>query len=718
VKIKWLGLFFGLFFLLPKVVFAQSLGYNIVNNFFKNGVFDAKAFELIARQNPGGTVTVRLVSQELRAHPDLISLIQSAASQYGLSVVWQPEDWSTTTPQQFRDFWLPYLQKITMGKISLFTEYNYHYGNPGYYAQILVAALQGGLKVPIATTNFNLTNPTGTNPYGQPMVQYVDFLKKVKTSCASLGQPNCLNKVPVWAVSIYGRGATVGAQVDDFIRQLKAFKAAVEGLGVSFAGKQIIIPEAGIDPGIPIQQRLVMAARFITALEQKLAADPELAGLIDSMTFLFMDDKTGKQYLLVKDENGNWIVLEYKTFGLVGQSGPVGGESDNVGTTQGRSFIVEKTVCWNRYDEAVKAIIRSLQFNISKNEKTAKNLRQINTRLIPPGEEDMEKKNQSEGEIAFEVCENNTDKWFNTEETIKVAVPKTYQQASTNGIQVAGFLYPPEAAASGQAKTDGVPTANKKTGPIIAAPQLAAGDYVDIASFSCTAAAWQISCTVVVNAGLTGHIWVHANGQMLGFNTIGNGLTYYYKTGAAGAKPTSYTVNVSAVNHDLQPKLSASASCTIEFDQFGNGACSGSGVPPEPPMCKPKNNNGDSMGFEEKQAEGAVKIPIKHGYSTLQSFLEALGRIGNVCRDVEFVFTPITSIPFTFPDETTQRERVYQVFAPPEEAEKYQFKHGAAPAEFGIQASPETVAETELDIFGQKGVDNARRETIKLLTPD
>ncbi len=719
--IKKTFLFFIAFILFfSKTVFAQSLGYNIVNNFFNpDGSFNDKAFELIANQNPNATVTVRLTSGELRLYPNLVSLIENAAQKYGIgNIIWQPEDWSATTPQQFNDFWVGYLSQITMGEISLFTEYNYHYGSPENYAQILISALNAGFQVPIASTNFNTTNPTGSNPFGGQMIEYVEFLRQVQASCASAGRASCLNEIPVWSVSIYSHfTGDIGAAVDDFINQFNSFKNALLNLGVDLSGKRFIIPEVGLDPSLPIDQRLAAAAGFITALEARIHGDVELSGLISSMTFLFMDDKTGKQYLIIKI-NGQWVVVNYEDYDLVGLSGsPIGGESQRIGSAHGRSFIAEKTVCWDNFDEAVSAVVRALDFNISQNDKIAENLKVANSLLIPPGIKNKDKAEESQGEITFEVCQNNTRNWFTTEDSIKISVPESYMQASTNGVQVGGYFSPKGVDSTGIAFAN--PSSEKSNGPVIAAPQGESGDFVSIASFSCSATSWQVGCTLVVDAGYYGHVWVEANGQFLGINAVGRGLTYYYNANVGGEKPSSYTISAQVTNHDVSPKLSDGASCTIVFDARGNGTCSGSGTPlepPEPPLCVPRDNSGEPMEYEGRDTSGVTRIPMDHGLS-LEGFLEQIGLGFGVCKSVEFVFTPVTSVPYTFPDEKIQRENIYRTIAPPGSEDKYMFKHGETQDTFEASGRDSSVFDTALDIFGQKGVKKAHDQTIHYLLP-
>lgn len=718
---KFFLFFVGSFFLFSHSISAQSTGYNIVNNFFNpDGSFNDQAFKLIAGGSPNPAVTVRLTSAELQLYPNLVSLIQSAAQRYGISnITWQPEDWSATTPEQFNNFWIDHLSQITMGQISLFTEYNYHYGNPDNYAQILISALNAGFQVPIASTNFNTTNPSGINPFGGQMLEYVEFLNQVQASCASSGRAGCLNEIPVWSVSIYAHyTGDVGVAVDDFINQFNNFRNTLSSFGIDLSGKQFVVPEVGLDPSLPINQRLAAAADFITALEARVHGDPGFSSLIDSMTFLFMDDKTGKQYLIVKID-GRWVVLDYEDYGLVGLSGrgSVGGEPKRVGSAHGRSFIATKTVCWDRFDEAVSAIVKALEFNISKNDSVADNLREANSLLIPPGRDNKSKAEESEGEITFEVCQNNTRNWFTTEDSIKISVPASYMQASTNGVQVGGYLNPKGVDSSEIAYN--VPK-NTNPGPIVAAPEGESGDYVSIRSFSCSATSWQVNCTLVVDAGHYGHVWVEVNGQFLGVNAVGRGLTYYYNANVGGEKPESYTVSASVTNHDTSdPKLSDGSSCTIVFDTRGNGTCSGSGVPiepPEPPLCVPRDNEGEPMEYEGRDTSGITRIPMDHGYS-LERFLQELAKGFGVCDTVEFVFTPVTSVAYTMPDEEIQRENIYQLFAPPGAEEDYLFRHGETQDIFEARGRDSSIFETALDIFGQKGVDKAKKKTIEYLQP-
>jgi len=397
--------------LFPSSVSAQGMGYNIVNNFFdKDGRFNEAAFAEVARNNPGGAITVRITSGDLNGHPDLIANIQAAVRRYNLNVVWQPEDWRATTPADFRDFWLPQLSQITTGTISLFTEYNYHYGHPDFYAQILSLALNSPIGNRVAMTNFNITNPSGLQgPFGETMMEYGEFLRKVQERCG-----NCLNDVPVWAVSIYGRGSNPGEAVNDFVNQMEGFISTLESLGVNLSGKQLVIPEIGLDPQIPIGQRLRMVADFARQLEDEIHNDPHFKALFEnnglslsSITFLIMDDKTGKQYLLVKDEDGNWVIIEYGALGLMGGVGPGGVAACDYATS------IQKLVLRGKSPKDVEKGIRKLKLKeaeVADWQPLSKAIQAARDKIRPPSNDDKKEKlplSPCQGYIEYYYCDGS-----------------------------------------------------------------------------------------------------------------------------------------------------------------------------------------------------------------------------------------------------------------------------------------------------------------------
>jgi len=403
--------FFLLFFLLfSSSVFAQSAGYNIVNNLFdEKGGFNEEIFAVIGENNPGGTVTVRLTSGDLESHPNLIQEVQDAAAKYNLDVVWQPEDWQTTTPQRFEEFWLPKLKQINRGTISLFVEYNYHYGHPDYYAEILKAALNSEIKDRVAITNFNITNPTGLiGPYGEVMIEYREFLQEIRKRC-----PDCLDKVPTWSMVSYVHNG------EGFINQVKGFVNSLKELGVDLRGKKLIIPEVGLEPNVlSIEERLGRISNFAKEIERIVKYDPEFRqflannGLeLSSFTFLLMDDKTGKQYLLVKDKNGNWVVKEYAQLGIFAGGGPGRGEVCDYAITVKRLKIRGKSEA-DASRQARKIALTEMKIATWKN--TAESVFSFWENIHPPEDEEEKKKKRTPqrispclGYIEFYYCDDN-----------------------------------------------------------------------------------------------------------------------------------------------------------------------------------------------------------------------------------------------------------------------------------------------------------------------
>ncbi|MCD6225660.1 hypothetical protein J7J95_01085 [bacterium] len=400
--------FFLFFFLFSSSVFAQSAGYNIVNNLFdEEGGFNEEVFAVIGENNPGGAVTVRLTSGDLESHPNLIQEVQDTAAKYNLDVVWQPEDWQATTPQRFEEFWLPKLKQINRGTISLFVEYNYHYGHPDYYAEILKAALDAGLSN-LALTNLNITNPSGgRSPFGEEMFDYRKFLRQVSQRC-----PSCLESIPVWSISSYGKTA------EETVGQIKNFVASLREMGISLQGKRLIIPEIGLDPQLPIEERIAKIGAFAQKIERIVKYDPEFRqflasnGLeLSSFTFLLMDDKTGKQYLLVKDKNGNWVVKEYAQLGIFAGGGPGRGEVCDYAITVKRLKIRGKSEA-DASRQARRIALTEMKIATWKN--TAESVFSFWKNIRPPEDEEEKKKKRTPqrispclGYIEFYYCDDN-----------------------------------------------------------------------------------------------------------------------------------------------------------------------------------------------------------------------------------------------------------------------------------------------------------------------
>jgi len=754
------------FFIFPSLVRADSYGYNVVNNFYNtDGSFNDKVFELLA----GGTATVRLISGEINAHPGLIADIEAAAREYSINLIWQPEDWHATTSAEFNSFWVEQLSHITMGTISLFTEYNYFDGSPSEYAAILQSALSAGFQVPVGTTNFNITNPTGSG-----MTQYVEFLQEVDNNC------HCLSQIPVWSVSIYGRydGTNVNQAVDDFINQLQGFKDALASLGIDLAGKTIIIPEAGLDPGKPIGERLNLAVQFAQELENRGVPG------VEGITFLLMDDKTGKQYLVVKvcDPSGNcqWVVMDYSDFGIIGLSGPGGsGQLKRAGTAQGESFIVEVSagLFWDSAESARSAALKKAakvtvkggasNIDVSDNEALSMSLKEVNQKIIPPGVTNQNEERVSAGKILFEVCEEDTYNWFVAEGDIDLFdIPNSYQRASTNGQQIAGFMMPPGDSIASLLTQDFQAVSFQQTAfsfqegnelleenKVLGNQALAADNPCPNISFSAwgdTAGGdygllcWEIK-------GQPGDLsycdWgynITVNGQVVGGLTMLGGANNCLVNPSGGATITCHDGGASPAifsgsgqvgltittvrgpeSYDCRPDLARQINCIVEGDKI---ICTDVGgnpiVPPPPPLCKIRHNSGDNIGKKDVGSQGDVVLEAEASWSpqdlldAIENFFQGLAESIGLKKTFNFVFTPYATVSFTNPDERIQREGIYYRLALP--GHGLGFGHGETEGDkFALEMEDKSSekAVTNLDFYGQEGPKDAYDYTEEYLTP-
>ncbi|OFY45379.1 MAG: hypothetical protein A2Z69_00070 [Bacteroidetes bacterium RBG_13_44_24] len=125
--------------------------------------------------------------------------------------------------------------------------------------------------------------------------------------------------------------------------------------------------------------------------------------------------------------------------------------------------------------------------------------------------------------------------------------------------------------------------AQSQTGPIIASPgeiKLLAQNAtatLEIRSITCSGG----SCRVVIDGSGYGHAWVTINGQFMGINALGPGLTY--TIGSPGPGGTA-CISVSAINYDIgtpDGHLNDTESCCMTLDENGTGTCKGE--PYEPP---------------------------------------------------------------------------------------------------------------------------------------
>ncbi len=308
-------------------------------------------------------------------------------------------------------------------------------------------------------------------------------------------------------------------------------------------------------------------------------------------------------------------------------------------------------------------------------------------------------------------------------------------------------------------------------------PQVTFEPYVEPSGLLC----WRIKGeSLPSGSGPFGCDWgyqVLVNGQpaggvsMLGgYNNClakpGGTMIDCHSGGGSGAMVSGNSLNVTlkftsppkvaGLKKDCRPELARHARC--QKDAKGNWVClndKGRPIPtPIPPLCRAKANTGQPISYQTIAAQGQSRLdisPKSFGYDQAnfaqklrnlvsdawqryQKLLEDLLAKGvkdlppwvppaHICEDVDFVFTPYTSVSYTFPDEQIQREGIFQRLAPPTASDKFRFRHGSNPGQFVLETHDEGQikdqgqAGTSLDIFGQGGVHNAYQFTLEELTP-
>jgi len=428
------------------------------------------------------------------------------------------------------------------------------------------------------------------------------------------------------------------------------------------------------------------------------------------------------------------------------------------GTAKGTSFVVTKNVCLNNYGDAISAIIKALQNKekVSKNKNMAKTLQKTNEKLLPPGEKNKNEANSSLGEVRFQVCELGSHHWFKVDDAIKMSLPRSYQQASTNGQQVASFLMPPGDAIQ--------PLLDKETDPAKVAeivnklvPQTAPGGEQALGCPNINFQAW------VNNGQLCWRIDGEDRGQTAGCHwgyqilLNGNAVAGLPDIGPSGtnqnclAQPGGISITchdgglnsvaypggdatvglkITKINNppgsaDCRPSLERSVYCQEQED--GAVACQ-QGVGPDStnngPLCQKSQANGAVVPYEEINAAGQSGFDglrladlFNVPWDYFNQLKNRLGQALRICRPVNFVFTPLTSVSFTMPDSTIQRLGIFSRLAPPQTSD-LEFRHGKAPAQFSLDFNSQTSNEnTDIDIFGQGGVHKGYKFTLDELTP-
>ncbi len=444
-------------------------------------------------------------------------------------------------------------------------------------------------------------------------------------------------------------------------------------------------------------------------------------------------------------------------------------ELKRAGTAEGTSFTIRKMVClnssnhWN-YDAAIRAIVKALNNKepITKNKKMAKTLKGANEKLLPPGEENQGQANSSPAKIRFKVCADNQQ--FDVPEGITVTLPSSYQRAATNGQQVAGFMTPPgdEIQPLLDSNTDPkkveeivhkfIPPPQRQEAPDIC-PNIGFKVWVDDGQLC-----WQIkgqtysrttACSWGYRIVLSGQNvpTPDANGQEEIANlpsidpsdtntnclaqpepikiTCHNGGAhpFPYPGGdvRVGLQITKIGTSVPGCKENLSTLFAVchqNEDGTVECPDNGSGSAGNGG------SCQRNNATGIEIPYEELFAKGQSKLDnlsvgslLNISRSYLNWLLEKLATLTPICRQVDFVFTPVTSVSFTMPDSTIQRLGIFARLAPPE-TKDLEFKHSQTTGEFHVDVGGQgSSASPSLDIFGQGGVHNSYNFTIDELTP-
>ncbi len=442
------------------------------------------------------------------------------------------------------------------------------------------------------------------------------------------------------------------------------------------------------------------------------------------------------------------------------------------GTAQGQSFIIRKKVCWGNYDEAIKTIIAALQqrATVSRNQEMAQNFKGTNRDLLPPDWIDKDQAHPAAGEISFQVCENGKRRWFHVDDTIKLTVPASYQRAASNGQQIAGLLTPPQnwlhsLLANNEVRQPAPLAAAPSPAPVLGGrsdcPQISFQPYVQNGQLCWTIQGQSLN----EGEGAYGCDWgyqVLLNGQPVGgLSLLGGYNNCLAKPGGTtihcydgGGAPVPYpggdaqvslliTRVENAGSHDCRPDLARQASCHQEGDRVVCRDNQGHEItPPPPPICHPQGFSGEPIPFETIAAAGSGHFQLKPAafvgsrenflaeiQRNYQNFLRQLQElidkgeknlpsfVPQICRDVDFVFTPVTSVSYTLPDETIQRLGIFAHLMLPEEMNQLRFRHGRSNLQLQTWFdNEEKISSTNHASYGEGGVYRGYHSLLNELT--
>ncbi|MFH1561688.1 MAG: hypothetical protein ABID04_03905, partial [Patescibacteria group bacterium] len=526
------------------------------------------------------------------------------------------------------------------------------------------------------------------------------------------------------------------------------------------ANKKIIIPEAGIDPAKPIGERLQIALNFAKQLEARLSSS-EIKNKfnIDSVSFLLMDDKTGKQYLIVKDADGNWVIMEYDSFNIIalsGQEAIITELFERVGIARGNGFEITKSVCWGNYDEAIQGALKALNTYVNHNTPVKNNFSGVLDKLLPPDEIKKNRSDESLGKMLnWEVCEAGTQDYWYPEGEIKYQVPAEYSGRSVQGVQLNEMLSPPKKSDSISnddlvtwdqplnSNQAGITQSNVFDKRVLGKSTEDHTNVCPNVGFRAWGENGKLCWEIQGDVGPTTHCdWgyrINLTDDSGNVTTLHHEpmiprhcLTMDPKNGPP-IRITCHDGNANSIpfptngkidfeittvrgwpDYDCRPDMHVAIGCKKVGDKIVCTDAQGNQLArPTPPPCQVKHNQGSAMPDLPTDTSGKVTIPINSGLSP-ETFMQALLTQLGVCRDIKFVFNFWTATSFTYPDESIQRE-TYNFLALP--GKEYQAKDGETTTGVSFKASPEKQNRTEMDIFGQAGVQDAYKETIQLLSP-
>ena len=663
-------IFLSLPFLLPTPSQAVEIGTNIVTNFSEKNlqtIYDARGSSF--------PLTIRLGPEFLDDPSQTTTLVQTLQSiGFSLSdITWQPEDWEGYPAENF-PLWKEVFAALPGGTLSLFTEYNSLGSNqdPAQFADILREALlwqsQGIIKIPLASTNFNISHPN-----------FPSFVKSVEANC-----PGCLAKLDKISLSVYVGAFTQQKYqgetwaINDFVRQVNyALNNLKLATGTDFSGKPILITELGLWPNAqsyPLSERLNDVLSFASDLEKAFAAG-KIPFNIESLTFLVMDDATGQQCFVYKDlDQDQWVTDCDIDLG----SGPTGRASDKCilcGCQKASSVAFKPvTICFQSPEEVISGLFRV------KNSKTADTSPQYESQLkmIPYLQRSSQTKkiqnllqssDSSSGQIKLEVCDIRSGKFFKVP-PMPALIPAFYQGLfDTSGTilsltspERARYLYPHRGQQAEANEGVTVPELVGPNGiPLVQRSPGRNGTELYFTQGSCQASGSSATCSVTVQGTpQSGHDWVHlytSRGEkyMLGINAIFDGpLVYNITFPIDTGKPQTLTFET--INHDQADsngsKPTDVQTCTLTFNAQGTASCTLNTDSPPLPTSAPKKC--EPYGTHESLNQPYPIPPSRTGLSfrsglSLEDFLKQIGEALGVCETYRFLVTPELCLPYTQP---------------------------------------------------------------------